>query len=189
MLKESQVSGSEVQPTQKSRMHFTVLSSSPAEPLGLAPTPNVADSDCINELRKEDLRPAITDLVSAGPIRILYSYRGWNLYCAGGVTVYRSGQPGKGGHGFAGEPETGDVEEVKISTEDGWHQCTIKFGAGRFTPDSIMGMLWKKEWEDKKLGSDYDVTQEAYCHFCRKHRIAPCWEPYGPYPVPPESSE
>ena len=58
----------------------------------------------------------------------------------------------------------------------------------RFTPDSIMGLFWKLEWIKQELGSKTtDECQKVYVQFCRKHRMAPCWEPYGPYPVPDTS--
>ena len=56
----------------------------------------------------------------------------------------------------------------------------------RFTPDSIMGLIWEENWKKKELGSnDTWEIQKEYVNFCRKFRInAPCWEPIGPYPLP-----
>ena len=107
-------------------MHITVLSATPGEPMGLAPTPNVSDTERICESCNGHQTPVVTDLMAA-PIRILDSYRGWNLYCAGGVTVYRSSPVGEGGNGYAGSPIPGTTEEVNISCSTGWHKCTIRF--------------------------------------------------------------
>jgi len=57
----------------------------------------------------------------------------------------------------------------------------------RFTPDSIMGKIWKEHWNQKELGSkEPEEIQKEYEKFCRHFKInVPCWEPIGPYPVPP----
>jgi len=107
-------------------MYFTALSVTPTEPMGLAPTPNVADTERISASCNAHQVPAVTDL-TAGPIHILDSYRGWNLYCEGGVTVYRSPPLSQGGNGYAGSPIPGTTEEVKISSSTGWYKCTIRF--------------------------------------------------------------
>jgi hypothetical protein len=121
--------------------------------------------------------------MSAGCIRILDSYRGWNLYCEGGVTVYRTNPKSEGGNGLAGQPIPGTVEEVDISCESGVFACTIKYDQPRFTPDSIMGMMWKACYEKVKDLTHAQIQAE-YVSFCQKVRLAPCWEPYGAYPIP-----
>ena len=107
-------------------MYVTVLSATPGEPMGLAPTPNVADTERICESCNGHRAPVITDLMAA-PILILDSYRGWNLYCEGSVTVYRSSPVSEGGNGYAGAPIPGTTEEVNISCRTGWHKCTVRF--------------------------------------------------------------
>jgi hypothetical protein len=61
----------------------------------------------------------------------------------------------------------------------------------RFTPDSIMGKIWKGHWTKNDLVSkEPDEIQKEYVKFCRYYRInAPCWEPIEPYPVPDEFSD
>jgi len=164
-------------------MSFTVLSATPTEPIGLCSTPNVTESEHISESLRAHQVPAITDLMNAGCIRILNNYRGWNLYCEGGVTVYRKNPKSEGGHGFAGQPIPGSEEEADISCDAGVFKCTIKYDQPRFTPDSIMGMLWKACYEKVKDLTHAQIQAE-YVSFCRKARLAPCWEPYGAYPIP-----
>ena len=107
--------------------HLTVLSAKWSAPMGLAPTPNVTDLEHIITVRNAHQAPDIQDLVAAGPILILTSYRGWNLYCEGGVTVYRDNPKSEGGHGFAGEPIVGTTENVTISCAAGWFKCEIRY--------------------------------------------------------------
>jgi hypothetical protein len=109
-------------------MHFTVLSATPGAPKGLAPTPNVTETAYIIEACEAHQVPDITDLM-AGPILILYTYRGWNLYCEGGVTVYRDDPVSRGGHGYAGEPIIGTTEDVTVSCVTGWYKCQIRYDA------------------------------------------------------------
>jgi len=56
----------------------------------------------------------------------------------------------------------------------------------RFTPTSIMGLMWKDYWNQNELSSkEPEEIQKEYEKFCRRYKInAPCWEPIGPYPVP-----
>ena len=55
-----------------------------------------------------------------------------------------------------------------------------------FTPESIMGLIWKDYWNKKELGTkEPDEIQKEYVKFVRHFKIpAPCWKPIGPYPVP-----
>jgi hypothetical protein len=57
----------------------------------------------------------------------------------------------------------------------------------RFTPESIMGQMWKEFWDKNELGTkEPDEIQAEYTKFCRRYKInVPCWEPIEPYPVPP----
>jgi hypothetical protein len=56
----------------------------------------------------------------------------------------------------------------------------------RFTPESIMGKIWKQFWIKNDLGNkEPEEIQNEYVKFCRDFKItAPCWEPIEPYPVP-----
>jgi len=56
----------------------------------------------------------------------------------------------------------------------------------RFTPESIMGKIWKAHWTEKDLVSkEPDEIQKEYVAFCRRYKItAPCWVPIEQYPVP-----
>jgi hypothetical protein len=56
----------------------------------------------------------------------------------------------------------------------------------RFTPESIMGQIWKDYWTRQDLASkEPDEIQKEYVKFCRHFKInAPCWVPIEPYPVP-----
>lgn len=107
-------------------MRFTVLSATPTVPKGLAPAPNVKDIEHIIAARDAHQVPDIKDLMGA-PILILTSYRGWNLYCEGGVTVYRESPKSECGHGFAGVPISGSTEDVRISCASGWFKCQIRY--------------------------------------------------------------
>lgn len=107
-------------------MHLTVLSLAPSEPIGLAPSPSVSDVEHIIECRNAHQVPDITDLMAA-PITILTTYRGWNLYCEGDVTVYRSNPLSQGANGYAGMPVAGTTEDVKIGTSAGWFNCSVRY--------------------------------------------------------------
>jgi hypothetical protein len=165
--------------------HLVVLSADPCEPKSLAPTPSVTETDAIVDALKAFPIPAVTNLLES-PHRILWCYRGWNLYCAGGVTVYRDNPRSPGGNGYAGDPLPGSTEQVTINCASGWYRCQVKFGTERFTPDSVMGQLWKDVWKHKELGNRVPLDiQNEYINFCRKFKITePCWEPIEPYPVP-----
>lgn len=56
----------------------------------------------------------------------------------------------------------------------------------RFTPESIMGMLWEEFWITNDLGNkEPEDIQKEYVKFCRHYKItAPCWKRIEPYPVP-----
>ena len=116
---------------------FTVLSLAPCHDLRntLRPAPNVTDTEYIIEALSRHKVPDITDLM-AGPIRILATYRGWNLYCEGGVTVYRTEPKSNGGHGFAGEPLIGSAENVTIYTVDGCNKAVIQYHATDTTAET-----------------------------------------------------
>lgn len=105
---------------------FTVISMTPTEPNGLASTPNVTEMEHIRHHLNTHQVPEIKDLM-AGPITIVASYRGWNLYCGGGVTVYRDSPVSEGGHGYAGSPVPGTIEDVTISSSSGWFKCSVLF--------------------------------------------------------------
>ena len=61
----------------------------------------------------------------------------------------------------------------------------------RFTPTSIMGLMWRDHWNQNELESKEPTEiQKEYVAFCRRYKItAPCWEPIEPYPVPTKSQE
>jgi hypothetical protein len=107
-------------------MYVTVLSVTPIKSVGLMPAPNVTDSEHIAASCNGHQTPVVTDLMAA-PILILDNYRSWNLYCAGGVTVYRVSPVSEGGHGYAGSPIPGTTEEVNISCSTGHYKCTVRF--------------------------------------------------------------
>lgn len=117
---------------------FTVLSLAPCHDLrnALRPTPNASDTEYIVEALSRHKVPDITDLMT-GPIRILATYRGWNLYCEGGVTVYRTEPKSTGGHGFAGEPLIGSTEDVTIYTVDECSKAVIQYHATAEPPSYL----------------------------------------------------
>lgn len=107
---------------------FTVLSMTPCYDLrnALCPTPNVTDTEYILEALSRHKVPDITDLMAA-PIRIISTYRGLNLYCAGGVTVYRRETKSEGGQGMAGDPLIGSTEVVTISSATERYTAVIQY--------------------------------------------------------------
>ena len=59
----------------------------------------------------------------------------------------------------------------------------------RFTPESVMGMIWQEYWTKHELASkEPEEIQKEYVKFCKHYKItAPCWEPIEPYPVPSDN--
>lgn len=100
-------------------MHIEILSldATPISPL--MPAPNVTEYEYISEYLRADTRPVIKDLATAGLIEILANYRGYLLYCNGGVMVYRNNPKTPGGHGRVGMPEPGIEEDVFIVAKSG----------------------------------------------------------------------
>lgn len=105
---------------------FIVLSMTPKEPVCLVPAPNVTESEDISRILNRHQVSEITNLM-AGPITILTQYRGWVVYCEGGVTMYRNSPLLPGGNGYAGYPIPWTIEEVTIHYSAGWFDCSILF--------------------------------------------------------------
>ena len=56
----------------------------------------------------------------------------------------------------------------------------------RFTPNSILGKVWKEIWAQKDLGAkEPEEVQNEYVAFCVRYNMnVKDWEPIEPYPVP-----
>ena len=80
--------------------------------------PNVRESEYISEILKMDETPKITNL-NGVHLTVLTSHRGTNLYCAGGVTIYRVNPTSFGGNGHYSTPPPGTEETVEFSTSGG----------------------------------------------------------------------
>ncbi len=108
-------------------MHLEVLSLSRMNSLPLMPSPNCTESAYISECLRANKRPIITDVASAGLIEILTDYRGYTLYCAGGITVYRRDPKTYSGHGRVSPPLHGLEENVYLLTSMGDFDARVKF--------------------------------------------------------------
>jgi hypothetical protein len=107
-------------------MILQILSFSPADRGMLAPAPNVNEAEYIDDILKKDETPTITNLDGVR-LTVLTSHRGTNLYCAGGVTVYRMSPTSFGGNGFYSMPPLGTEETVEFSTAGGRFRGQVIF--------------------------------------------------------------
>lgn len=109
---------------------LTVLSVTPSEDIscGLAPTPNVSETEYISGILSQDTAPRITNLTEA-PLTILAGYRGWSLYCAGGVTIQRHNPHSSAiqGNGHVSLPNNGAEEDVDITCSTGKFRARVRF--------------------------------------------------------------
>ena len=105
-------------------MLVTVLSAERLARPSLMPAPNVRESEEIS--RQIGTVEPVTDIWS-GPFAVRANYRGWVLYCTGGVTVHRSNPLTPGGNGLVSDPEQGSEEDVTISMIDGDFTARVRF--------------------------------------------------------------
>jgi hypothetical protein len=115
---------------KKMTISVTVLSLASAhrDEFALAPTPNSAETSYIQQTIEESGVPPIHDLIGAGPLKILSGYRGWLLYCEGGVSIHRIAPKSQGGHGYAGGAIPGTEEDVELKSEAmGTFKARVRF--------------------------------------------------------------
>jgi hypothetical protein len=98
----------------KQKMEFTVLSYEPCTFTYLTPAPNVTEWEEITRIMKKDASELITDL-KAQSIKVLTHYRGYMLYCKGGVIVYRYAPNSEDVNGHSYFPDHGTEEDVVIN--------------------------------------------------------------------------
>ena len=104
-------------------MEFTVLSYEPCTFTYLTPAPNVTEVNEITRILKEDASDPITDL-KAQSIKVLTHYRGYMLYCQGGVTVHRYAPNSDDVNGHSYFPDHGTEEDVVIN---GQFKARVKY--------------------------------------------------------------
>ena len=96
----------------------------------LCPAPSVRDWEEIKEARDNDPTPDfknISDFVGK-PLEILTTYRGWNLYLQGGVTVIRTDPKTHGGNGLVSLPDKKTVEPGRIIWNcEAAYECEIEY--------------------------------------------------------------
>jgi len=92
----------------------------------LYPAPNVTETEYMYDIMKKDETPTITNLDGVH-LTVLTSHRGTNLYCAGGVTVYRISPTSFGGNGHYSMPPPGTEETVEFSTANGRFRGQVCF--------------------------------------------------------------
>lgn len=109
---------------------LTVLSVTPSDdaPNCLAPTPNVSETMYIKESLDLDTTPPITNFTEA-PLTVLAGYRGWSLYCAGGVTIQRHNPHPSAvhGNGHVSRPKSGAEEDVSLMSSVGRFKARVRF--------------------------------------------------------------
>ena len=109
---------------------LTVLSVTPSEDIscGLAPTPNVTETMYIKEALEQDTTPPITNFTET-PLTVLAGYRGWSLYCAGGVTIQRHNPHPSAiqGNGHVSRPKSGAEEDVSLTSSVGRFNARVRF--------------------------------------------------------------
>ena len=95
----------------------------------LYPAPSIRDWDGIKESLDKDLTPpfkTISDFVGK-PLDILDTYRGWNLYLQGGVTVTRVNPQTPAGNGLCSLPNKKTVETGRIIWDNAAYECDIEY--------------------------------------------------------------
>jgi hypothetical protein len=109
---------------------LTVLSVTPNDDAsnGLAPAPNVSETMYIKDILDKDTTPPITNLTEA-QLTALTSYRGWTLYCAGGVTIqrYNPHPSSTCGNGLISRPASGAEEDVCLMSSVGRFNARVRF--------------------------------------------------------------
>jgi hypothetical protein len=82
----------------------------------------------INDILNQDTTPPITNLTDAS-LTILTGYRGWLLYCAGGVTIQRHNPHPSAthGNGHVSRPESGAEEDVSLVSSAGKFHARVRF--------------------------------------------------------------
>ena len=95
-----------------------ITSFSRTEDSMLYSAPNVDEAKEIAEVLSNNDNEKITELNDA-EFTVLYNYRGRNLYCNGGVIVYRTNPLTSGANGCNAMASKGIEEDVDILTADG----------------------------------------------------------------------
>lgn len=93
----------------------------------LAPTPNIRESDEITSILSRDSSPMLESLSVGSELTCLSSYRGYMLYCAGGITVNRIESTTEGVNGRSYMPIIGHEENVLILSNFGHFNARIRF--------------------------------------------------------------
>lgn len=108
-------------------MALQIMSFYPIDDATLAPTPNVTETQYINDiLNNDDNTPVITNLDGVH-LNVLVNHRGTLLYCAGQVTVIRSSPTTFGGNGYYTMPSPGTEETVEFSTVQGRFRGQVRY--------------------------------------------------------------
>lgn len=96
----------------------------------LCPAPSIRDWEGIKEALDKDLTPnfkSISDFVGK-PLEILATYRGWNLYLQGGVTVIRVNPDTPGGNGLISLPDKKTVETGRLMwNNESVYECELEY--------------------------------------------------------------
>ena len=96
----------------------------------LCPAPSIRDWEGIKESLDKDTTPKfkiISDFVGK-PLEILDTYRGWNLYLQGGVTVIRINPGTPGGNGLVSLPDKKTVETARlIWRNEAVYDCELEY--------------------------------------------------------------
>jgi hypothetical protein len=82
----------------------------------------------IKDILDKDITPPITNFTES-PLTILTSYRGWSLYCAGGVTIHRYNPHPSAthGNGYVSRAESGAEEDVCLMSSVGKFKARVRF--------------------------------------------------------------
>ena len=86
----------------------------------LRPAPNVTDCDEISAALNADTSPRLEptpDGLQDKKLKIVTTYRSSLMWLEGAVGIYRHSPKTRGGHGYAGWPPVGLVEEVILDDD------------------------------------------------------------------------
>lgn len=89
----------------------------------LLSTPNVTEAEYIHD--KLNKFPMTNKDLLDGPLQIVTSYRGTNLYLENGAVLYRTNPLTEGGNGYVSAPK--EPEECLVYYNDLWFNCLVEF--------------------------------------------------------------
>lgn len=105
-------------------MKATILSLAPTEWSGLAPTPNVTESEYISA--QIESQPRTTVGLTERPLSVYASHRGSVLYLENGAVIYRMNPP-EWCNGYASGPN--GPEECLVRNDGESFTAMVEFGA------------------------------------------------------------